>query len=96
MTGYRNGITVWTIGMARAAFNVGLTNLIYNICRYSIISRKTMQGISSPKKGKSRQNVVAMRRGFNNLAIPKWKAFLDLKDYFDKKTGIDIYKLIGV
>lgn len=28
---------------------------------------------------------VVMRRGFNNLTIPKWKAFLDLKDYFDKK-----------
>ena len=39
---------------------------------------------------------VVMRRGFNNLTIPKWKAFLDLKDYFDKKTGTDIYKLIGV
>ena len=39
---------------------------------------------------------VVMRRGFNDLTIPKWKAFLHLKDYFDKKTGTDIYKLIGV
>ncbi len=39
---------------------------------------------------------VVMRRGFNNLTIPKWKSFLDLKDYFDKKTGTDVYKLIGV
>lgn len=39
---------------------------------------------------------VVMRRGFNDLTITKWKAFLDLKDYFDKKTGTDIYKLIGV
>lgn len=39
---------------------------------------------------------VVMRRGFNDLTIPKWKAFLDLKDYFDKKTGTDIYILIGV
>lgn len=39
---------------------------------------------------------VVMRRGFNDLTIPKWRAFLDLKDYFDKKTGTDIYKLIGV
>lgn len=37
-----------------------------------------------------------MRRGFNDLTIPKWKAFLELKDYFDKKTGTDIYNLIGV
>ena len=39
---------------------------------------------------------VVIRRGFNDLTIPKWKAFLELKDYFDKKTGTDIYKLIGV
>lgn len=39
---------------------------------------------------------VVIRRGFNNLTIPKWKAFLGLKDYFDKKTGTDIYNLIGV
>ena len=39
---------------------------------------------------------VVIRRGFNDLTIPKWKAFLELKDHFDKKTGTDIYKLIGV
>ena len=39
---------------------------------------------------------VVIRRGFNDLTIPKWKAFLDLKDNFDKKTGTDIYQLIGV
>ena len=39
---------------------------------------------------------VTLRRGFNDLTIPKWKSFFELKDYFDKKTGIDIYKLIGV
>ena len=39
---------------------------------------------------------VVMRRGFNDLTIQKWKAFLYLKDYFDKQTGTDIYKLIGV
>ena len=39
---------------------------------------------------------VVMRRGFNDLTILKWKAFLELKDYFDKKTGTDIYNLIGV
>ena len=39
---------------------------------------------------------VVMRRGFNDLTVPKWKAFLDLKDYFDRKTGTDIYSLIGV
>lgn len=39
---------------------------------------------------------VVMRRGFNDLTIPKWKAFFDLKDYFDEKTETDIYKLIGV
>ena len=39
---------------------------------------------------------VVMRRGFNDLTIPKWKVFFELKEYFDKKTGTDIYKLIGV
>ena len=39
---------------------------------------------------------VVMRRGFNDLTVPKWKAFLDLKDYFDRKTGTDLYMLIGV
>lgn len=37
---------------------------------------------------------VVLRRGFNDLTIPKWEAFLNLKDYFDKKTGTDIYNLI--
>ncbi len=37
---------------------------------------------------------VAIRRGINDFTIPKWKAFLELKDYFDNKTGTDIYKLI--
>lgn len=39
---------------------------------------------------------VVIRRGFNDLTIPKWKGFLYLKDYFDKQTETDIYKLIGV
>ena len=39
---------------------------------------------------------VVLRRGFNNLTISKWKAFLKLKDYFDAKSGQDVYKIIGV
>lgn len=39
MTGTLHGITVRSIGMARAKFNVGLTNLVYNLCRYEILSR---------------------------------------------------------
>lgn len=39
---------------------------------------------------------VVMRRGFNDLTIPKWKAFFDLKAYFDEKAGEDIYKIIKV
>ena len=39
---------------------------------------------------------VVLRRGFNELTIPKWKAFLELKAYFDEKTGTDIYKLLDV
>lgn len=39
---------------------------------------------------------VVLRRGFNDLTIPKWMAFLELKDYFDEKAGKDIYKIIGI
>ena len=39
---------------------------------------------------------VVLRRGFNDLTIPKWKAFLELKTYFDEKTEMDIYKLLDV
>ena len=34
MTRSMNGITIRTIGITRAWFNVGLTNLVYNLCRY--------------------------------------------------------------
>ena len=39
---------------------------------------------------------VVIRRGFNDLTIPKWKAFLELKKYFDEKTGMDIYTLLNL
>ena len=35
-----HGLTVRSIGIKRAAFNIGLTNLVYNLCRYSFLSRK--------------------------------------------------------
>ena len=40
MTNSMNGITIRSIGMQRASFNIGLTNLIYNFCRYSQLKRK--------------------------------------------------------
>lgn len=40
MTGSMRGITVRSIGIVRAKFNIGLTNLIYNMCRYEILCRK--------------------------------------------------------
>ena len=40
MTMSMHGLTVRTIGLRRAAFNIGLTNLVYNLCRYSILQRK--------------------------------------------------------
>ena len=40
MTGSMHEITVRTIGIKRTAFNIRLTNLIYNIFRYSTIKRK--------------------------------------------------------
>lgn len=39
ITGSLHGITVRSIGIARAKFNIGLTNLIYNLCRYEILTR---------------------------------------------------------
>ena len=40
MTMSMHGLTVRSIGIERAAFNIGLTNLVYNLCRYSLLSRK--------------------------------------------------------
>jgi len=39
MTGSMHGITVRSIGIERAAFNIGLTNLICNLFRYEILNR---------------------------------------------------------
>ena len=35
MTGAMHGITVRSIGITRAWMNIGITNLVYNFCRYS-------------------------------------------------------------
>ena len=40
MTMSMRGLSVRSIGIERAAFNIGLTNLLYNLCRYSFLSRK--------------------------------------------------------
>ena len=40
MTMSMHGLTVRSIGIERAAFNIGLTNLVYSLCRYSFLSRK--------------------------------------------------------
>ena len=39
MTGSMHGITVRAVGLARAEFNIGLTNLIYNLCRFEFLNR---------------------------------------------------------
>lgn len=39
---------------------------------------------------------VVLRRGFNDLTVPKWKSFLALKDYFDAKTKMDIYNFFDM
>ena len=41
MTGTMHGITIRNIGITRAWFNIGLTNLIYNFCRYEFLKRKS-------------------------------------------------------
>lgn len=40
MTSSMKGITVRSIGKKRADFNIGLMNLVYNICRYSFLERQ--------------------------------------------------------
>lgn len=39
MTNSMRGITVRSVGLARAEFNIGLTNLIYNLCRFEFLNR---------------------------------------------------------
>lgn len=39
MTMSMHGLTLRSIGIVRAKFNAGLTNLVYNLCRYEILSR---------------------------------------------------------
>ena len=39
MTGSMHGITVRSVGIDRAEFNIGLTNLIYNLCRFEFLNR---------------------------------------------------------
>ena len=40
MTNSMGGITVRSIGKLRARFNAGITNLVYNICRYEFLCRQ--------------------------------------------------------
>lgn len=40
MTNSMKGLTIRSIGKKRAEFNIGLTNLLYNICRYTFLERK--------------------------------------------------------
>jgi transposase, IS5 family len=37
MTGSMHGLTLRSIGKARAEFNIACTNLVYNLCRYAIL-----------------------------------------------------------
>ncbi len=37
---------------------------------------------------------VVLRRGFNELTIPKWKSLFEIKHYFDNKINGDIYELL--
>lgn len=37
---------------------------------------------------------VALRHGVNEYIVPKWKAFMGLKDFFEKKMGKSIYTVL--
>jgi hypothetical protein len=39
---------------------------------------------------------VAIRNGINEYSVEKWKAFLNLKTYFDDQLGLDLYGLFGI
>lgn len=41
MTRAMHEITIRNIGITRAWYNIGLTNLIYNFCRYEFLKRKS-------------------------------------------------------
>lgn len=40
MTVSMKGLTVRSVGISRAEFNIGMTNLVYNICRYCFLKKK--------------------------------------------------------
>ena len=44
MTGAMHGITIRSIGITRAWFNIGITNLVYNFCRYGYLKRASAVG----------------------------------------------------
>jgi len=44
MTGSMHGLTLRCIGKLRADFNIGLTNLVYNLCRCEILRRVNIVG----------------------------------------------------
>jgi len=50
----------------------------------------TAQGIISMEK---RMLDVVMRHGFNELTVKKWEMYFGIKDYFDKKCGMNINSL---
>jgi HD domain len=37
---------------------------------------------------------VALRLGVTEYTVPKWKAYLDIKKYFEEKMGQSIYKVL--
>ncbi len=37
---------------------------------------------------------VALRRGINPMTVEKWRAFLELQDYFEKAIGRSIYSVL--
>lgn len=71
-----------------------LNNIEYNDYDKLIQLCDAISFPSGPTYIEKRLVDVVLRRGFNELTIPKWKEFLFLKEYFDKKTGTDIYDLL--
>ena len=73
-----------------------LENVVYNDYDRLIQLCDAISFPDDPKYIEKRLVDVVLRRGFNDYTVPKWKEFLNLKDYFDNKTQTDIYQILNI
>ena len=73
-----------------------LENVVYNDYDRLIQLCDAISFPDDPTYIEKRLVDVVLRRGFNDYTLPKWKEFLNLKDYFDNKTQTDIYQILNI